>query len=96
VGHCADPRGAVDIEADVVPTREAWLAGVEADSHADYTPVGPRYRCMVSLHGDGCAQRVGCTAKHHEEPVARGVDLAPSCSVMARRTILRCSSRTSE
>jgi hypothetical protein len=52
VRDLADPRRAVDLEANVTLVPDPWLTGMEAHPDAYGKPVRPRSRCVPSLCRD--------------------------------------------
>ena len=73
----ADPRGAVDADADVALLVHEGLGRVDAHTHADL--VGAVLQCPLRV--DRGRDRRSGPLEGHEEPVARGVYLVASMTV---------------
>ena len=73
----ADPRGAMDVQADVVIVSDLGLAGVDADPHADVDTLGPALGRQRPLRAHRGGDRVARPREGDEERIALGVDLAP-------------------
>jgi hypothetical protein len=72
----ADPRGAVDVQPDVVILSDLGLAGVDADPHADVDTRGPTLGSERPLRAHRGGDRVARPRERDEERVTLGVDLA--------------------
>ncbi len=81
-GH--DPRGAVDVEADVVPSDDGRAARVDADADAHLDVIGPGCRGQPTLQVDGRRDSVGRRRERDEEGVALRPHLHPAVLLECR------------
>src|SRR5205807_1024981 len=70
VGRLADAGGAVDIEADVFPSRAAQLPAVQAHPHPERRAFGPGMGGEGPLGSDGGSEGLGGVGEDDEEGVA--------------------------
>ena len=73
-----DPRGAVDVEPDVVPGDDGRAARVDADADAHLDVVRPGRRGQSALQVDGRGDGIGRRREHDEEGVALRPHLHPA------------------
>src|SRR5713101_5387371 len=80
-----DPRGVMNIDADVLIADEWRFAGVEANPDADRFIPRPRLGGEFTLRLGGCAARVQGALEHAEKRIAFGAQF-PAVAACERRT----------